>query len=169
MLPLRSRAKRRGHHRRRTVRTRTAQPYPGVSMAQPDKPDRSGKERDGRNDRDRGYWQEHERDDRTRRSAAAERIRNQTHWVDLQVGRAMDRGDFDDLPGAGKPLQLPDKHDPDWWVKKLIEREEITGIAPPAISLRREDAELDDTLDREASEADVRRAVEDFNRRVFEA
>ena len=83
-------------------------------------------------------------------AAAAERIRNQGRWVDLQVQRAMERGEFDDLPGAGKPLDLPDKHDPDWWVKQLIEREQITGIAPAAIGLRKEDAELDGLLDREA-------------------
>lgn len=115
------------------------------------------------------YWQEKAQDDRTGRSAAAERIRNQTHWVDLQVRRAMERGEFDDLPGAGKPLNLPEKHDPDWWVKKLIEREQITGIAPAAISLRLEDAELDSVLDREATEDGVRRVVEDFNRRIVEA
>jgi Domain of unknown function (DUF1992) len=115
------------------------------------------------------YWQEKAQDDRTGRSASAERIRNQTHWVDLQVRRAMERGEFDNLPGAGKPLDLPDKHDPDWWVKKLIEREQITGIAPAAISLRLEDAELDSVLDREATEDGVRRVVEDFNRRIVEA
>jgi hypothetical protein len=122
----------------------------------------------GRGDSKR-YAQEKARDERTGRSAAAERIRRQTHWVDLQVRRAMERGEFDDLPGAGKPLDLPDKHDPDWWVKKLIEREQITGIAPAAISLRREDAELDGVLDREATEDGVRRTVEDFNRRIVEA
>ena len=37
------------------------------------------------------YWQEKAQDDRTGRSASAERIRNQTHWVDLQVRRAMER------------------------------------------------------------------------------
>jgi len=115
------------------------------------------------------YWQEKAQDERTGRSAAGERIRNQTHWVDLQVRRAMERGEFDDLPGAGKPLNLPEKHDPDWWVKKLIEREQITGIAPAAISLRLEDAELDSVLDREATEDGVRRVVEDFNRRIVEA
>src|SRR3954447_11049316 len=115
------------------------------------------------------YWQEKGQDERTGRSAAAERIRNQTHWGDLQVRRAMERGEFDDLPGAGKPLNLPEKHDPDWWVKKLIEREQITGIAPAAISLRLEDAELDSVLDREATEDGVRRVVEDFNRRIVEA
>jgi hypothetical protein len=112
---------------------------------------------------------EDERDERTGRSAAAERIRNQSRWVDLQVQRAMERGEFDDLPGTGKPLDLPDKHDPDWWVKQLIEREQITGIAPPAIGLRKEDAELDALLDREASADGVRRVVTDFNARVVDA
>lgn len=101
--------------------------------------------------------------------AAAQRLEQQTLWVDLQVRRAMARGDFDDLPGAGKPLKLPDRHDPDWWVKRLVEREKLTGVAPPAIGLRREDADLDATLDREANEDGVRRVVDDFNRRVVEA
>jgi hypothetical protein len=112
---------------------------------------------------------EDERDQRTGQGAAAERIRNQTKWVDLQVRRAIERGEFDDLPGTGKPLELPDKHDPDWWVKQLIEREKITGIAPPAIGLRKEDAELDDLLDREVTPDGVRRVVEDFNARVVDA
>ena len=112
---------------------------------------------------------EDERDERTGRSAAFERIRHQARWVDLQVQEAMRRGEFDDLPGAGKPLDLPDKHDPDWWVKRLIERENITGIAPAAIGLRKEDAELDAVLDREASADGVRRVVSDFNARVVDA
>lgn len=72
-------------------------------------------------------------------NAAAQRQEQQTLWVGLQIRQAMARGDFDDLPGAGKPLDLPDRHDPDWWVKRLIERENIRGAAPPAIGLRRED------------------------------
>src|SRR3954447_19709352 len=85
---------------------------------------------------------EAERDDRTGRSAAAARIANQSTWVDLQVRqamerggfenphrqgrRAMGRGDFDTLPGQGKPIEdLGSEHDPDWWVKKLVERENI--------------------------------------------
>lgn len=101
------------------------------------------------------------------RNAAAARIRHQETWVDLQVRQAMERGDFDDLPGYGKPLEgLGDRHDPDWWVKRLIEREQITGVLPPSLQLRREDAELDDRLDRLPSAADVRRAVEEFNERV---
>jgi Domain of unknown function (DUF1992) len=102
-------------------------------------------------------------------NAASQRIEQQALWVDLQVRRAIDRGDFANLPGAGKPMHLPPQHDPDWWVKRLIEREQITGVAPPAIGLRQEDAELDGVIDREWAEDGVRRVVEDFNRRVVEA
>ena len=100
----------------------------------------------------------------------AQRLEQKALWVDLQVRRAMERGEFDNLPGAGKPIKgLGSTHDPDWWVKSLIERERITGVLPPALALRKEDAELDGALDRETTEEGVRRAVADFNRRVVEA
>ena len=110
------------------------------------------------------------RDARTGRSAAAARIEQQQTWVDLQVRQAMARGDFDDLPGAGKPIpDLGTQHDPDWWVKQLIERERITGVLPAALQLRKDDAELDGRLDALASETEVRREVEDFNARIIRA
>ena len=109
------------------------------------------------------------RDQRTGGDSAAARIRNQTQWVDLQVKRAMERGEFDNLPGAGKPLgDLGSPHDRDWWLKKLIERERIS-VLPAALQLRKDDAELDELLDREATEKQVRTIVEDFNRRIVEA
>ncbi len=105
-------------------------------------------------------------DERDRdRAAAAARIRHQGSWVDLQVRQAIDRGDFADLPGYGKPLELSDESDPDWWVKRLVEREKVV-VAPPSVQLRREDAALDERLDALATEAEVRREVADFNDRV---
>ena len=109
------------------------------------------------------------RDERTGRSAAAARIAQQATWVDLQVRQAMERGDFDNLPGQGKPIKdLGTEHDPDWWVKKLVEREQI-ALLPPALAIRKEDAELDGRLDRINIESEVRREVEDFNARVRKA
>ena len=103
------------------------------------------------------------------RAAARARIEHQQTWVDVQIRRAMERGDFDDLPGAGKPIQgLGAEHDPDWWVKQLVERERIT-VLPPALQLRKDDAELDGVLDKLASEEEVRKRVEDFNARVIRA
>lgn len=119
---------------------------------------------------DRQLRRERARDPRTGRDAAAERARNPEQWVDQQIRQAMARGDFDDLPGAGKPIKdLGTTHDPDWWLKKLIEREQITGVLPPALQLRKEDAQLEETLDKEWSEKTVRELLVDFNRRVVEA
>lgn len=103
------------------------------------------------------------------RAAARARIEQQQTWVDIQIRRAMERGDFDNLPGAGKPIEgLGAEHDPDWWVKKLIEREQVV-VLPPALQLRKDDAELDGLLDRLATEDEVRTAVEEFNARVIRA
>jgi hypothetical protein len=82
----------------------------------------------------------------------------------------MARGEFDDLPGTGKPLtDLGASHDRDWWLKKLIEREQITGVLPPALQLRKDDTELDALLDQQANEQQVRVTVDGFNRRIVEA
>ena len=98
------------------------------------------------------------------------RIQHQSVWVDMQVQQAMRRGDFDNLPGAGKPIPDIDRpHDPDWWLKRLIERERITGVLPPALALRKEHAEMDATLDRITTPTGVRQAIEDFNARIVEA
>jgi hypothetical protein len=108
-----------------------------------------------------------ERDEHSGKAAAAARIAQQQTWVDQQIRVAMERGDFDDLPGAGKPLgDLGSQHDPDWWIKRLVERERLV-VLPPSVQLRKEDAELDDRLDRLATEREVRAAVEDFNSRVI--
>jgi hypothetical protein len=113
--------------------------------------------------------EDRERDERTGRAAAAARIAQQQTWVDQQVRIAMERGDFDDLPGAGKPIEdLGPQHDPDWWLKKLVERERLS-VLPPSLALRKEDAELDDRLDTLAAEREVVAAVEDFNARVIAA
>ncbi len=110
-----------------------------------------------------------ERDERTGRAAAAQRMQQKSQWVDLQIQEAMKRGDFDNLPGAGKPIEgLGGEHDPDWWLKKLVEREKIS-VLPPALQLRKDDAELDAKLDRHTAESEVRRELEEFNARVMRA
>lgn len=107
-----------------------------------------------------------ERDAGTGQAAAARRMQDQAKWVEEQIRQAVQRGDFEDLPGLGKPIQgLGAQHDPDWWLKQLVQREQIS-VLPPALQIRKDDAELDALLDRVAVESEVRREVEDFNERV---
>ncbi|MGO3151827.1 MAG: DUF1992 domain-containing protein [Galactobacter sp.] len=88
--------------------------------------------------------------------------------ADVQIRKAIERGDFDNLPGAGKPLDLSDSDDPDWWFKALMKREGL-AVLPPSIQLRQDDAGLDELLDQQWIEADVRREIEQFNQRVIRA
>ena len=95
---------------------------------------------------------------------------NKAEFVETAIQLAIRRGEFDDLPGAGKPLEgLGTHHDPDWWIRRKIESENLSGLGPPALMLRVEDRELDGELDQLGREEDVRGVLDDFNRRVIEA
>jgi len=92
------------------------------------------------------------------------------HFVEMSIQQAIRRGDFDDLPGAGKPLKnLNQTYDPDWWIRQKIESEKLTGLGPPALTLRTENAGLDARIDSATSEKQVRDLLEDFNKRVVHA
>lgn len=58
-------------------------------------------------------------------------------WFEEQIRCAREDGAFDNLEGAGKPLSdLGGGYDPDWWVKKLVQREKVS-VLPPALELLR--------------------------------
>jgi hypothetical protein len=90
-------------------------------------------------------------------------------WVERQIREAQERGEFDDLPGAGKPLPgLTGQYDEMWWVKQVAERERVP-VLPPMLALRREAEDLLDSLEGVTSEASVRDLVDDYNARVADA
>ena len=104
---------------------------------------------------------------RRRRAAGPQAVQS---WVDQAVRQAERQGAFDDLPGAGKPLRdIDSRTDPDWWVKSLIEREQLdlSGAMPGVMQLRREKAGFPDSLLDLPDEAAVRSRLEDFNERVL--
>ena len=88
--------------------------------------------------------------------------------VEAQIRAAQARGDFDDLPGKGKPLKLPEVYDPNWWIKSYVQREGIdtSALAHPTIALRREADTFPESLAVLTTEEQVRAVLEDFNRRV---
>ncbi|MEU4571111.1 DUF1992 domain-containing protein [Nonomuraea sp. ATR24] len=91
-------------------------------------------------------------------------------WVDRQIREAQERGEFDDLPGAGKPLPGADKpYDEHWWIKQKLESEGLSMPLPPSLQLRK-DAEQALAAAAEArSEGEVRLIVNEINDRIREA
>jgi hypothetical protein len=87
-------------------------------------------------------------------------------WVERQIRESMERGEFDNLPGLGKPIPgLMGPDDELWWVRQKLRREQLSYL-PPALALRKE---LDDAMDRIAAartEAEVRRLVAAINDRI---
>ncbi|MFC7486589.1 DUF1992 domain-containing protein [Knoellia sp. CPCC 206453] len=91
-------------------------------------------------------------------------------WVDKQIREAQERGEFDNLPGAGKPLEGLDDPDPDWWVKKMMAREglDASDALPPVMILRREHASFPESLLDVRTEDGVREVLRDYNLRVVD-
>jgi len=91
-------------------------------------------------------------------------------WVDRQIREAQERGEFDNLPGAGKPIAgLNGREDPNWWIKGLMEREDLRPVLPTTLSLRKEAAELPDTVAQERNEEAVREIVRDLIARIVDS
>ena len=88
--------------------------------------------------------------------------------AERKIREAMERGEFDDLPGQGKPLRLDDR-DPNWWVKGLLERERLRMPLPTSLQLRREAREVDETVADLRSESAVRDLVEALNERILDS
>jgi hypothetical protein len=89
-------------------------------------------------------------------------------WVERQIREATERGEFDNLPGAGKPIADLDKpHDELWWVRQKLRREHLSWL-PRTIALRKEAEEALLAASRAGSEDQVRRIVADINRKILE-
>lgn len=91
-------------------------------------------------------------------------------WVDRQIREAQERGEFDNLPGAGKPLaDLGDADDPDWWLKRYLAREQLdlSDALPGPLALRKEAAGFPESLLEVRSEDRVREILTDYNARVM--
>jgi hypothetical protein len=91
--------------------------------------------------------------------------------IDRLLREARERGEFDDLPGAGKPLPgYGGEYVEDWWVQDWVRREgDPASVLPPSLALRREREDLDRQVDRRHTEEDVRRYVAGLNEQIRKA
>jgi len=95
----------------------------------------------------------------------------QARGVDRQIQEAEARGEFQNLPGAGKPI--PGIGGPlaeDWWLHQQSTRENLgLDALPPALRLAREVEELPAVLDRQGDESAVRARISELNVRIKRA
>jgi hypothetical protein len=96
---------------------------------------------------------------------------NFTSWIDRQITEAAERGAFDNLPGAGKPLpKRPAEDAAQAWLRDYLRREGVSAeeMLPAPLKLRREIERLTETIQDLRSEQEVREVVADLNRRILQ-
>ncbi len=89
-------------------------------------------------------------------------------WVEKQVREARERGAFENLPGAGKPIP-PGSYSQDEWIRSKARRENlpIAAMLPPGLVLCKEVEDLPALLARERSEAKARQLLVDLDARIL--
>jgi Domain of unknown function (DUF1992) len=94
-----------------------------------------------------------------------------TSWIDQQIGEAQERGEFDNLPGAGKPLPRRSGADDGLtWVRELLRREGLPTdeLLPTPLKLRKQSERLAESVQDLSSEQEVRDVVAELNRQIVE-
>ena len=91
--------------------------------------------------------------------------------IERRLREAQERGEFDNLPGLGKPLPgYGGEYVEDWWVRDWLRREgDSAAVLPPTLALRREREDLERMVDRRHTEEDVRRYVAGLNEQIRKA
>jgi len=94
-----------------------------------------------------------------------------TSWIDRQINEAAERGAFDNLPGAGKPLPKRSEEDAaQAWLRGYLRREGVPAeeLLPTPLKLRIQMERLTESVQDLRSEQQVRDVAADLNRRILE-
>jgi hypothetical protein len=89
--------------------------------------------------------------------------------AEQRIREAQAAGEFDNLPGFGRPIPgIDEPHDELWWVRDKLKREQLS-LLPPALAIR---LDMQRTLERVAAlriEAEVRQEIAALNERIRNA
>jgi hypothetical protein len=86
-----------------------------------------------------------------------------------RIQSAQAEGQFDNLPGFGKPIPgIDEPHDELWWVKDKLKREQLSSL-PPALAIRLDVQNTLARLNDLAAESEVRRELSSLNDRIRKA
>ncbi|MEV4845377.1 DUF1992 domain-containing protein [Micromonospora matsumotoense] len=89
--------------------------------------------------------------------------------VEAQIRSAQERGEFDNLPGMGRPIPGRDlPYDESWWIKSFLEREALPTdlLLPTPLQLRRRVEQVPDEVRDLPTEESVREFVGVLNREI---
>lgn len=89
-------------------------------------------------------------------------------YVDALFRQARENGEFDNLPGFGKPIPGLDDpyYDENWWLKQYLAREELS-ISPDSLRFKAEVVEEFDELWDISAEDEVRQRLMLLNARIY--
>jgi len=91
-------------------------------------------------------------------------------WIDRQIREAQERGEFDDLPSAGKPLPgAGEALDEDWWIKRKVREEEGTAGLPPSLVLRKQAETARARALAATTDEEARSIIEQMNAEILDA
>jgi Domain of unknown function (DUF1992) len=90
-------------------------------------------------------------------------------WIEQQIAEATERGAFENLPGAGKPLPKGEEDAAAAWLREYVRREGVATeeFLPVPLKLRRESERLAEAAPALPSEQAVRAAAAELNERIL--
>lgn len=93
-----------------------------------------------------------------------------TSWIDQQISEAAERGAFDDLPGAGRPLPRREDFDGQAWLADYVRRQggSIEDTLPTPLRLRKQRELLAASVQEFSSQQEVREAAAELNEQIIE-
>jgi hypothetical protein len=92
-------------------------------------------------------------------------------WIDQQISEAADRGAFDNLPGAGKPLPRRNEEDAAAaWLRDYLDREGVAAeeMLPTPLKLRKQAARLTEAVPGFRSEQELRAVIGELNEQIMQ-
>jgi hypothetical protein len=92
-----------------------------------------------------------------------------TSWIDQQISEAAERGAFDDLPGAGKPLPKGNDFDGQAWLADYVRRQggSIEDTLPAPLRLRKQRELLAEAVPKFRTQEQVREAAAELNEQIM--
>jgi hypothetical protein len=90
-------------------------------------------------------------------------------WIEQQIEEATERGAFENLPGAGKPLPKGEEDAAAAWLREYVRREGVAAeeFLPVPLKLRKESERLALAAPGLPSEQAVREAAAELNERIM--